>query len=451
MLLNGNGIPVDKVRAAHYFQLSADQGDLNAQFSLGAMLHTGDGILVDKVRAAYYFQLSADQGKSSAQFNLGVMLLNGNGIPVDKVRAAHYFQLSADQGEPAAQFNYGLMLHDGDGIVQNTGLGIHYLRLAASQGYKEAQEVCMKLSVIDYSVESIVGFLSGNNGNIDFESARRMIMKVSWSYADVVGRILMRKNPSEEELIQSRDVSVFGLLESNGFLMMRIIVARLRPVWIAECRILDTWKELQTTTTKWLSDFESLKKYGEFLSHEDLLKLPFLERSPFIEMNQLLRCFPIQLFVEYLNEFRGFLSCATLLQAVIESRSTLRDPGLVYRGFGRGGHELAGLYASLIDKVIIWRGFSTASKDRDFIIQEFVRRRDGILFEIVLGRGAIAADGEGNEVIIAAESGFKINSVEIETAHGIPIVSMEWVSAWSEADLEFDPRDLLPHVSVRRQ
>jgi TPR repeat protein len=472
MLKDGNGIPADKVRATHYLQLAADQGEAAAQLLFGLMLKTGDGIPPDKVRAAYYLQFAADQGDMNAQFQFGAMLQFGDGIPEDKARAAHYFQLGADQGEVTSALHFGVMLQFGDGIPQNkaravpyftlaaehgvawaqhtlgvmlmlgdgipkdVGLAIHYFKLAADQGHKEAQQVCMKLSLIDHSLESIVEFLSGNNGRFHFEKVRGMVKNMKSPLGDVLRRALTPDSPSNEELIREREVvSVFGILKSSGLGTMRILVARLRPRWIAECRIVATWKELQNKANDWLSHFE---QSGSF---EDIMKLPFTEGSPFAEMNWLLRRFPITLIVRCVKEFDGLLSCATLLQAVIEDRAVYRDPCIVYRGFRNGGNVLAGLYASVIGEIVIWRGFTIASKDRDLVVKEFASGRDGILFQIALGLGTIAADGEGCDVIIAAESGFKICSVDVEM--GILVVKLEWVSGWSEADLEFDPRDLL--------
>jgi TPR repeat protein len=41
MLSKGEGIPMNKSLAAHYFILSADQGHADAQFRSGLMLYMG--------------------------------------------------------------------------------------------------------------------------------------------------------------------------------------------------------------------------------------------------------------------------------------------------------------------------------------------------------------------------------------------------------------------------
>jgi TPR repeat protein len=54
--------------------------------------------------AAHYFKLSADQGNAAGQFSYGLCLLNGDGVPIDLCVAAHYFKLAAQQSSVAPLF-----------------------------------------------------------------------------------------------------------------------------------------------------------------------------------------------------------------------------------------------------------------------------------------------------------------------------------------------------------
>jgi TPR repeat protein len=65
---------MNKLLAAHYFKLSADQRLAIAQCCYGEVLATGDGISMNKSHAAYYYKLSADQGFAHAQFQYGNVL-----------------------------------------------------------------------------------------------------------------------------------------------------------------------------------------------------------------------------------------------------------------------------------------------------------------------------------------------------------------------------------------
>jgi TPR repeat protein len=77
--------------AAHYFKLSADQGDADGQFCYGICLRYGKGVSSDMRTAAHYFQLSADQGNAVGQVRYGECLLFGKGVSIDMINAAHYF------------------------------------------------------------------------------------------------------------------------------------------------------------------------------------------------------------------------------------------------------------------------------------------------------------------------------------------------------------------------
>lgn len=90
-------------------QAAAENGDAEAQYSLGNMYAKGDGVDKDDVMAFKYYQLAADQGLAKAQRNLGVMYALGCGVAKNDVMAVKYMQLAADQGLAAAQVRLGFM------------------------------------------------------------------------------------------------------------------------------------------------------------------------------------------------------------------------------------------------------------------------------------------------------------------------------------------------------
>ena len=51
----------------------AEQGDANAQFSLGKIYDYGQGVPRNDKTAVKWYRLAAEQGHAEAQFNLGVM------------------------------------------------------------------------------------------------------------------------------------------------------------------------------------------------------------------------------------------------------------------------------------------------------------------------------------------------------------------------------------------
>ena len=77
----------DFAMALREFRPLAEQGNSDAQFSLGYMYDNGHGVLEDDVEAVRWYRLAAEQGKVYAQFNIGVMYATGKGVLKDVVIA----------------------------------------------------------------------------------------------------------------------------------------------------------------------------------------------------------------------------------------------------------------------------------------------------------------------------------------------------------------------------
>ena len=121
-------------------RLAAEQGNADAQYSLGVMYDDGRGVPQDGAEAVKWYRLAAEQGYSLAQFNLGVMYAHGSrGVPQDGAEAVKWYRLAAEQGRASAQHNLGLMYQDGRGVPQDGAEAVKWYRLAAEQGHASAQ------------------------------------------------------------------------------------------------------------------------------------------------------------------------------------------------------------------------------------------------------------------------------------------------------------------------
>jgi hypothetical protein len=173
-----------------------------------------------------------------------------------------------------------------------------------------------------------------------------------------------------------------------------------------------------------------------------------LDCSIFTGVNTVLRKLPIHALSHFVTEFYELLNYTVLLQAAIEvcaSEQNITEGLVVYRGLRN--EKLAEIYTSAIGKVVIWPAFTTASRDITCVASEYASGDGGILFEISLGPGTVAAEighfsngAAKSEVIIAAESAFRIDKVE-EFCIGkgrMPMVCMTYVGNWSDRDLECD-------------
>jgi TPR repeat protein len=94
------------------YQRMADQGNPDAKYILATKYRNGEGVEMDKARAAQLYRELADQGDSDAQYDLAFMLDSGEGIPQDRAESEKYFRLSADQGDSDACLCYGGILFE---------------------------------------------------------------------------------------------------------------------------------------------------------------------------------------------------------------------------------------------------------------------------------------------------------------------------------------------------
>ena len=69
---------------------AAEQGDAEAQFSLGSCYDEGEGVRVDKSLAVKWYRRAAEQGIVEAQFNLGICYETGDGVGKNVVEAAKF-------------------------------------------------------------------------------------------------------------------------------------------------------------------------------------------------------------------------------------------------------------------------------------------------------------------------------------------------------------------------
>jgi uncharacterized protein len=77
----------------------AEQGDAEAQNSLGAMYAKGQVVPQDYKQAAYWYKKAAEQGHAGGQHNLGFVYAEGLGVPQDFKLAYVWSSLAAAQGK----------------------------------------------------------------------------------------------------------------------------------------------------------------------------------------------------------------------------------------------------------------------------------------------------------------------------------------------------------------
>jgi TPR repeat protein len=124
----------DFAAALRSFILAAEQGNADAQNTLGNMYATGSGVSENFVEAVRLYRLAAEQGNPEAQTNMGYMLQEGLGVPQNPLEAVRWYRLAAERGYADAQTSMGFMHQEGLGVPQSDVEALRWYRLAAEQG-----------------------------------------------------------------------------------------------------------------------------------------------------------------------------------------------------------------------------------------------------------------------------------------------------------------------------
>lgn len=106
-------VPAHNVRARHRGQSAfngqdygkafklwrplAEQGDAEAQYSLGFLYESGWGTTQSYEEAFRWYRRAAQQGHSKAQYNLGLLYFRGLGVGKDRGLGYYWIQSAADQ------------------------------------------------------------------------------------------------------------------------------------------------------------------------------------------------------------------------------------------------------------------------------------------------------------------------------------------------------------------
>lgn len=128
-------VPQDYKEAIKWFRRAADQGDANAQEELGFIYNKGLGVPQNITESINWYSKAAAQGHRVAQFNLGSLYH----IQGDYKEAIKWYRKAADQGDANAQNNMGDMYRQGNGVPQDYQEAKKWYRKAAEQGNDAGQ------------------------------------------------------------------------------------------------------------------------------------------------------------------------------------------------------------------------------------------------------------------------------------------------------------------------
>jgi len=112
----------------------ARSGDADAQWKIASMYDTGNGVPRDSKEAMKWYRASANQGNAEAQNSVG------SALQAEKryVEARSWYERAAAQGHALATNNLAYLYDLGLGVAQDRKKGFELYSIAANLGWAEA-------------------------------------------------------------------------------------------------------------------------------------------------------------------------------------------------------------------------------------------------------------------------------------------------------------------------
>jgi TPR repeat protein len=135
----GQGVPQDNAKALEWYRKAALHGSPSVQHNLGVKYFDGIGIPRNYLEAYRWWRMAAAAGFAESQYSLGELYASGLGVAKDESQAAKWYRLAADQNNAMAQYRLGVMYAAGRGVSHDYAQAYRWLRKAADQGLPQAQ------------------------------------------------------------------------------------------------------------------------------------------------------------------------------------------------------------------------------------------------------------------------------------------------------------------------
>jgi len=134
----------------------AEQGDVDAQWSVGYAYGLGEVVEQDYEQAFEWYMKAAEQGDATAQNNVGYAYRYGQGVEQDYEQAFKWYMKSAEQWNAFAQWSVGYAYRYGQGVEQDNEKAFKWTMKAAEQGdadaigaMKSMQDLLQKSSTVN--------------------------------------------------------------------------------------------------------------------------------------------------------------------------------------------------------------------------------------------------------------------------------------------------------------
>ena len=191
----GHGVTKDPAEAIDWYIKAAEQGIPVVQHDVGVKYFQGQGVEQDYLKAAYWWEQSANAGLADSQFNLGLLYYRGIGLEIDYLKASSLFTSAAEQDHPHAQYSLAVIYAFGQGLDKDYELALKWFRKSAKHGVAQAQ---FNLGVF---------YENGYGLNEDIAAAKKWYTLAANSGLDEAKSKLSELKQADEKTIRHPDVS----------------------------------------------------------------------------------------------------------------------------------------------------------------------------------------------------------------------------------------------------
>ena len=161
MLLNGDGVEKDIVKAVEWLKQAALEENEFAEYALGRLYLKGAEVEKNDVVAEEYLLKAAKHGNKYAEYILGKEYLRGENFPKDVQKAIDYLKRAAEKGLNFAEYELGKIYLFGNDIPKDTETALEYLKSAAASGNEYAQALLVQRELFQkQSINLAIGRIS---------------------------------------------------------------------------------------------------------------------------------------------------------------------------------------------------------------------------------------------------------------------------------------------------
>lgn len=128
---------------------SAKKGDAKAQYVVGYMYYNGKGVPKDYIKAAEWYEKSAESEYTKALNNLAYLYQKGKGVEKEITKAEQLLLKSANMGDDVACLNLGIMYQTGKLGTANMEDAEYWYRKAMDKGNPTAAGMYRRIQAME--------------------------------------------------------------------------------------------------------------------------------------------------------------------------------------------------------------------------------------------------------------------------------------------------------------